>query len=70
MFIVLRLIFNRFHLYIIINEIKFCYEITESKKFREEHMKPSYSMLTCIKITKEYTNKIILQASNIFSCLS
>jgi hypothetical protein len=31
MFIVLQLIFNRFHLYLIINEIKFCYEFTESK---------------------------------------
>jgi hypothetical protein len=67
MFIVLQLIFNRFHLYLSINGIKFWYE---SKKFREEHMKPPYSMLTYINITKEYTNQIIFQASNIFSYLS
>jgi len=41
-------------------------EITESKKFREEHTKPPYTMFTYINITKEYTNQIILQASNIF----
>jgi hypothetical protein len=70
MFVVLELIFNRFHLYLSINEIKFCYESTESKKFREKHMKPPYTVLPYINITKEYTNQIILQASNIFSCLS
>jgi len=70
MVIVLQLIFNRFHLYLSINEIKFRYESTESKKFREEHMKPPYSMLTYINIRNEYTNQIILQASKIFSCLS
>jgi len=53
MFIVLQLIFNRFRLYTSINEIKFWYESTESKKFREEHMKPSHSILTySIIITK------------------
>jgi len=70
MFIVLQLIFNRFHLYLSINEIKFWYESTESKKFREEHMKPPYSMLIYINIRKEYKNQIIIQASKIFSCLS
>jgi hypothetical protein len=51
-FIVLQLIFSRFYLYININEIKFWYESTESKKFREEHIKPSYIMLTYINIKK------------------
>jgi hypothetical protein len=70
MFIVLELIFNHFHLYLSINKIKFWYESTENKNFREEHMKPSYSVLTDRNITKEYTNQIIIQASNSFSCLS
>jgi hypothetical protein len=47
-FVVLELIFNCFLLYLIINEIKFWYEFAESKKFREEHMKPSYNMLTVL----------------------
>jgi len=55
------------HLYLCINEIKFWYECPESKKFRKVHMKPSYNMLTNINITKEYTNQIIIQASNIMS---
>ena len=45
-------------LYISINEIKFWYESTESKKFCEEHMKPSYRMLTYIN------NKVIYKPNN------
>ena len=44
--------FSRAHLYLSINEIKFSNQCIESKKFREEHMKHSYSTLTYINITK------------------
>ena len=46
MFIVLKVIFNRVHLYLI------WHESTESKKSHEEHMKHSYSMLSYMNINK------------------
>jgi hypothetical protein len=61
-----RVNFYRAQLYLCLNAIKFWYECTESKKFRKIHMKPFYNILTYINITKEYTNQIIIQASNIF----
>jgi len=51
-FIVLDVIFNRVHLYLSINGIKLLHESIESKQFREEHTKHSYSMLSNMYITK------------------
>jgi hypothetical protein len=67
MCIMLELIFNRSHLYLSINEIKFWYDISESNEVCEEHV-VFYSMLTYINITEYYTYQIIIHTSNIFSC--
>jgi len=52
MFIVLLLIFNSARLYLSINGTKLWHESAESKKFREEYIKHSYSMLSYMNITK------------------
>jgi hypothetical protein len=43
-FIVFRVNIYRANLYLCIIEIQFWYECTESKEFREEHIKPLYNM--------------------------